>query len=376
MRILYLGHARSWHLNKWLEYYAEAGHELFMFSEDPSGIPHDIRMPEPVRIRYFSSDRVGRSLLLARSELRAYIREIRPDVMHSHNHWPYGVWGALSAFNPHVFTPQGSDILILPQEKLYINLLARFVYKHSDSVMGDSRVLQRAGYRLGASRRHNYIVQYGADLAHFRPDLSTCYIKKLLDIPDHFKVVLSPRAISSLYNIDTIIESLPSVIRALPNVVFVFLHAFGDEEKERLEQLATSLGVADAMRWVGYVPYTKMPLFFRGADLMLSVPSSDSSPRSVFESMACGTPAILSHLPWTDHFIEDGINAVLVPPKDSDTLADQIIRLLRSPHERKRISEGALKLVRSRLDYHENMRFVEKTYSELVRRPRNAGILT
>jgi len=372
LRILYLGHARSWHLRKWLAYFEEAGHELFIFSEDPRGIPHDIQMPDSVTIRYFSSVRVGRSLHLAGSELCSFIREVRPDIVHSHNHWPYAVWGALSGFQPQVFTPQGSDILIHPKEKFHINLLARFAYKRCNSVMGDSRVLQRAGYKLGASRHHNYIVQFGADLTQFRPDLPADHVKKALDIPDHFQIVLSPRAISPLYNIDSIIECLPSVLEILPNVVFVFLYAFGDIQKDRLTRLAGQLGVEDSMRWVGYVPYEEMPLFLRGADLIVSVPSSDSSPRSVFESMACGTPTLLSHLPWTDHFIEDGVNAVLVPVKNSGALATQVVRLLQDKDERKRIAEGALKLVRSRLDYHENMRFVDRVYSKLVNERRHA----
>jgi glycosyltransferase involved in cell wall biosynthesis len=70
--------------------------------------------------------------------------------------------------------------------------------------------------------------------------------------------------------------------------------------------------------------------YFRAASVCVSIPSSDSSPRSVWEAMACGCPCVLSDLPWVHESIVDGREA-LVTTIDARAVADAIGRVLRDP---------------------------------------------
>jgi glycosyltransferase involved in cell wall biosynthesis len=72
---------------------------------------------------------------------------------------------------------------------------------------------------------------------------------------------------------------------------------------------------------VGRVPYEQLPDYFRAADACVSIPRSDSSPRSVWEAMACGCPCVLSDLPWTSELIEPGRHALVVEPQPGPTAA-------------------------------------------------------
>jgi glycosyltransferase involved in cell wall biosynthesis len=62
---------------------------------------------------------------------------------------------------------------------------------------------------------------------------------------------------------------------------------------------------------------------YRAADVVLSIPSSDSSPRSVWEALACGRPVVVSDLPWARDELEDGRHAVLAP-LDAAAIANAI----------------------------------------------------
>jgi glycosyltransferase involved in cell wall biosynthesis len=58
------------------------------------------------------------------------------------------------------------------------------------------------------------------------------------------------------------------------------------------------LGLDGAVIMLGSVPAERMPDVYRAADVVASIPSSDSSPRSVWEALACGSSVVVSDLPW------------------------------------------------------------------------------
>jgi glycosyltransferase involved in cell wall biosynthesis len=70
-----------------------------------------------------------------------------------------------------------------------------------------------------------------------------------------------------------------------------------------------------------------MPDYYRVADACVSIASSDSAPRSVFEAMACGAPCVISDLPWVHEQIGDEREALIVPI-EAEAVAAALRRLL------------------------------------------------
>ena len=81
---------------------------------------------------------------------------------------------------------------------------------------------------------------------------------------------------------------------------------------------------------LGNVPYERMPDVYRAADVVVSLASSDSSPRSVWEALACGRPVVVSDLPWAREELEDGRNALLTP-LEPNAVAAALAQALEEP---------------------------------------------
>lgn len=177
-------------------------------------------------------------------------------------------------------------------------------------------------------------------------------------------LIFSPRAFTSNYNIDTIIHCILEVLREMPSAKFMFIYGFGDKDTE-MRKLVDDLGVRDSVIFVGHVDYEEMPFYCAAADICISVPTSDSSPRSVYEAMGCGVPPIISDLYWTKEFIVPEENALVVPVKDPQALAAAIIRLLTDKKLRKRMIETNLKLVDEKFNYHKHMARMEGIYKSV-----------
>src|SRR5205807_361383 len=115
---------------------------------------------------------------------------------------------------------------------------------------------------------------------------------------------------------------------------------------------------------VGHVEQGEMARLFRASDVTVSVPSTDSSPRSVWEAMAAGSATVLSDLPWVHELVADGRDALVVEPR-ADTVAAAIEQLLRDEELRGRLVASARALVESHRDREVELERVETCYRRL-----------
>ena len=119
---------------------------------------------------------------------------------------------------------------------------------------------------------------------------------------------------------------------------------------------AADRGLRDAVRFVGPVPYDRVPAYVNACDILvapyniLNTASRRNkgigSPLKVLEYMACGKAAIGSDLPQVADLIEDGRTGLLFPQGDSRSLANSIMQLADDANYRRELGENALAYVR------------------------------
>jgi glycosyltransferase involved in cell wall biosynthesis len=142
--------------------------------------------------------------------------------------------------------------------------------------------------------------------------------------------------------IDVLIKGLPAVIAAVPHLQVVII---GDgPDRDSLETLGQSLGVADRVHWVGR--RGDVPRWLKGATL-LAVPSRwEGMPNVVLEAMAAGLPVIATQVEGIDELITDGVTGIAVPTESPTAFSEAITRLIRQPELRAHLAESAQQLIR------------------------------
>jgi glycosyltransferase involved in cell wall biosynthesis len=250
--------------------------------------------------------------------LRRLLREFRPDVVHGHVVTGDPFFAALARARPLVVTAWGSDVLLASRGG---RLRGRLVARRADLLTADSESLLEAVAALGGPRNRLMLLNWGVDLEAFSPGRAEA--RRRLGLPD-VPIVLSPRALLPVYNPATILDAFSHVLREIPNALLVVKH-YGDALAELAEHPA-----AERIRVVGRVPLEELPDYYRAADVCVSIASSDSSPRSVWEAMACGCPCVVSDLPWAHELIEPGRDALLVPI-DAAAVASAVAAVLTDP---------------------------------------------
>lgn len=107
-----------------------------------------------------------------------------------------------------------------------------------------------------------------------------------------------------------------------------------DADLARCRALAAELGINGRVTFAGFVPHAEVRDRLAGAGVAI-VPLPDrlmsryfTSPLKVFDYMAAGVPIVASDLPALRDVLQDGDNALLVPPGDPAALATAMRRLL------------------------------------------------
>lgn len=376
MNILYIADSASFHTALWTKYFCESGkHNVFLFCDEEKFVN---KVNYPNNIQKFQSKSIAHSLFKRlipihmrfrhlsqilsvwkyRKEIDAIIDEHDIDIVHCHSLY----YGFLSAgFKdkkiPVVFSPQGSDVIEFAQRNWLYKKMAVDAYERADIVTGDSLIKQRSGYPLGAKEEHNHIIQYGVDQSIFYPRPSP--VREQLGIADDTLLIFSPRGLEDIYNQEVIIKALALLQKDGVDFKCMFTFPSGTERQQELMQLAKEQGVDDKLVWVGYVDYTQMPDYHNAADLAISVPNTDSSPKSVYEAMSCKCPVIVSELPWAHEFLVNEEDFLIVEEGSEQSLFDGIKRVIEDKDFASKIIEAGYVKAHQRYGYLDNMKNME-----------------
>jgi len=115
----------------------------------------------------------------------------------------------------------------------------------------------------------------------------------------------------------------------------------GDGSLELTRKVAQDLGVQDGVEYLGSVPKANVPDVLQQGDIFINTTNVDNTPISVLEAMACGLCVVTTNVGGLPYLLEDGVDALLVPPDDPQAMANAIRRLLTEPGFSEKLSANA-----------------------------------
>jgi phosphatidyl-myo-inositol dimannoside synthase len=217
--------------------------------------------------------------------------------------------------------------------------LAAFAARQADAVIAvsayTSQLIAATGMHTTSTRLIPPGVELPADTSALVPERPT--FLTIARLEDRYK------------GHDVIIRALPLVRAKVPDVQWVVI---GDGPlRDGLEQLARSLGVADAVRFLGAVSDEERNLWLRRAQL-LAMPSrlpaghyaGEGFGIVYLEANVYGKPVVAGNVGGALDAVADGESGLLVDPTDPVAVADAIARLLLDDELAKRLGRaGAMR---------------------------------
>ncbi len=139
-------------------------------------------------------------------------------------------------------------------------------------------------------------------------------------------------------NIHLIIESMPEILKAVPDS---FLVIVGDgNDKKRLEDLALTLNLKDKIIFTGRVSDDLLPSYYNACDIF-SLPSLKEGFGIVFlEAMYFNKPCVGANAGGIPEVIEHGKTGFLAIPNDTESLTKYLITLLKDNDLRNKMGKS------------------------------------
>lgn len=308
-------------------------------------------------------------LLLVR--LAKWMRESKPDVIHT---WMYhaNLVGALAARLssdvPMVWGIHHNslDPRVDRRRTMLVNQACALASrKFPARIVCCSEAALRLHRDLGYAAEKLEVVPNGFDLEQVKPDPnSRASLRAELGVPPNTLLIGLVARFHPHKDHHNFIRAASRLHEVEPDVHFVLCGMGITWQNGQLAEWIDLGNLRNCCHLLG--PREDVPRIFAGLDIAATASSSEAFPIVIGEAMACGTPCVVTNV--GDSAIIVGDTGLVVPPGDSEALAEALQRLLMAgPEARGRLGAAA----RRRVQDHFALPAIVERYQEIYTRLAN-----
>ncbi|MCS6806053.1 MAG: glycosyltransferase family 4 protein [Acidobacteriota bacterium] len=133
---------------------------------------------------------------------------------------------------------------------------------------------------------------------------------------------------------------------------------------EHYQRMVCSLQCDDVVTFLGF--RKDLPDVMAAVDLFVLPSVAEAFGLVLAEALYLGTPVVATRVGGIPEIVDDGVDGVLVPPADSEALADAIAELLNDPARRRQMAGAGRHKVVSRFQFNQMVRAYEAIYARLI----------
>jgi glycogen synthase len=249
----------------------------------------------------------------------------RYDVVHCFFSLPTGALLRFAGLGetPVVLSLRGSDVPGYDPHNRFLQVahrallpLTRSIWRSAARVVALSDSLGRLAATSDASLRYS-VIRNGVDLDLFHPPATPRTLRT-----DRVRCLAVARLVERK-GLDDLLHALARQERGRFELEIV---GTGHDEA-RLRRLVRSLSLGNEVRFLGALDRSAVAARYREADLFTLASWEESFGNVFAEALASGLPIVGSRAGGIPEFIADGVNGILVPPRDPAALAEALHRL-------------------------------------------------
>lgn len=288
----------------------------------------------------------------------ALLRSLRPDILHTHG-GTAGFYGRTAAlFVPGirtVHTYHGIHYLNFQRgfRRWVYTCVDRMLLRWTTGIICVARSDFEAGLKAGVVRRDASVITNGIDVEEFRPHARTKVRNKRVGTIGRLHVQKGQKYL---------ILAMRKVLDREPAATLTIV---GDGELlEPLRAQAAELGMAERIEFAG--ARTDTAEQFASMHVFVLPSLWEGFPLVILEAMAAGKPIVATRVNGVTEILEDGVDAILVPPRDVDRLAEGILSLLLSDELADRLGARALEKVKRNFGVKTMVESTEHMYGHVL----------
>ena len=314
---------------------------------------HYPMMPGQVRILREPADVLhSHSFGYFHTNVMALRRKLRdtPLVITPHNHPPE--------------TMQGGTARHLLR-KMYDNNLANWVFDQADVIIAVSRgELSSMAHHINDLGKVR-VIPNGIHFTRFEELPGSGDFREPRGIEGPMLLYVGRLAVNK--RMEVVIQSMPELVRAHPDLTLVIAGP-DDGVGEEWKELTTTLGVADNVRFEGFLSEEDMIAAYHDADVFVLPSEWEAFGIVLLEAMACRTPCVCADRGGAPEVIDEGGTGFVAAYGDVEEWTDRIGQLLGDDTLRRRMGDAGRQRVQERFVWPAIVDQILEVYRELTDR--------
>jgi glycosyltransferase involved in cell wall biosynthesis len=223
--------------------------------------------------------------------------------------------------------------------------------RKADVIVAQTESVAASLVTLGLSRIR--IIPNGVDLARFAQAPKDETLLRRLGIDGTRIVVMHVSNLKPLKRAMDLVSSAAVAVEQDRRLIYVVV---GDgADRGAMEAACRRRGIIDHFRFVGWVPYDRVPAYLNLADIVVMPSELEAQARVYLETQACGRVLLASDIAAARHVISDGDTGLLFRRGDIAELA------------RRTLDAAADRGVRARIGARARQRVVAHALDEVAR---------
>jgi glycosyltransferase involved in cell wall biosynthesis len=176
--------------------------------------------------------------------------------------------------------------------------------------------------------------------------------RRKLDIGETRRVILFFGQIKDVKGLDILIEAMPIVVNAIPEVTLLIAGRPWKKDFASYDALIDKLGIRDrCVLHLRYIGNDEIALFFAAADVVVLPYRRIYQSGVILMAMSYGRAVVVSDLPGMTETVSDGATGYVFRQGSKDALAEQLIRVLKDDEGRMQVAERAMEHMRVNYDW-------------------------
>ncbi len=226
----------------------------------------------------------------------------------------------------------------------------------TDALQAISTFLMQWGKRMGASGTTE-VIPNAVDTSHFTQEYSTEELQSAKDElgkkPGDVFLVTTSRLVHK-NGIDDVVWAMSE----LPSNVHFVVYGTGPDE-EKLEDIASTLGVAGRVHMLGHIDHSIMPKYLKACDIFIRPSRSEGMGNSFVEAMAAGLPVIATQEGGIADFLFDAkrnpghlTTGWAVDADTSEQIVEAVKDIIANPEQVQKVATQAKEMVLEKYDWN------------------------
>lgn len=363
-RVALIGNGMSVHLQQWIHDLRGRGFQILLITDrPPKHLDHEVKLfPLSSTAKSFTMMHTAYIIMKNILNVRKILQTNNPDIVHCHFTNHYGWVGSLSGKRPVIQTIWGSDLM--QTDRWPDMTLNRLAWRSAYAITIHSEYMHKRLQLELPKRFHKNIrvVRWGLDVRKYANIASRDSARATLKFTG--PTIFSPRSIAPVYQTELLVHALPRVIERFPNLTAIFsLYNHNPGYLNTIREQIRNLRIEDNVSFVENIPPDIMPMYYRGADVTVSLAKSEGFPISLLEALMSGTKILVADIPQLKELA--GVKIVrFVDVNRRENIENAILDSLSSSPNADQILQG--KLFAQRWSAKEGMKEMTLIYAEAI----------